>query len=408
MDNPTIVALTIDRLPHSPDFLPLLAAVSRGFHLSCCHSLLSIPTRAPAPYALYGQSKQRVEALKRVLDSDSPLEAWFANNTARSLHRFNSEFVAWWSAAEARGCVTAVSCPELQPDRFIRDFVEPGVPAMLRGLASDWQATHAWRPQQLFQAATEGRVGSLRCGEDLDGEDMLLDMQSYLCYTLAQHDDTPLYYFDRQFGERMPGLLAEYQVPTEYFPEDLLSPLQQRPPYRWFLLGPAGSGSDVHTDPPHTSAWNALLGGRKRWAIISPELSAAEVGFDTTPDDAPSLSWFMSTLMKLAESHPGKVQLIDQHQADVIFAPPGWWHATWNLDLTNVAVTHNFVTTSVFEQSILSAQNISNSESDSDSPCDLPSLVQRQYGLLDRAQADEWISALRASNPDLLARIENR
>ena len=55
-----------------------------------------------------------------------------------------------------------------------------------------------------------------------------------------------------------------------YFSEDLFAVIgEDRPNYRWLIVGPARSGSSFHIDPNATSAWNAVVRGRKKWILYA-------------------------------------------------------------------------------------------------------------------------------------------
>lgn len=134
-----------------------------------------------------------------------------------------------------------------------------------------------------------------------------MSLDNYLQYMASNKDTDPLYLFEYQLP---PDLLRTLAVP-EYFQMDYLSELaeeedkadgqvfwnksgcgedaaglsqgqrwygeradqgaanllQER---RWLVAGPAGSGSRFHCDPYCTSAWNALLSGRKLWVFYPP------------------------------------------------------------------------------------------------------------------------------------------
>ena len=82
-------------------------------------------------------------------------------------------------------------------------------------------------------------------------------LRTYLDYMRNNHDESPVYLFDRAFVEKM-KIQVGRQVEGEYwtpdcFGEDLFSALgEHRPDNRWLIIGPERSGSTWHKDPNAT------------------------------------------------------------------------------------------------------------------------------------------------------------
>ncbi|VAH33721.1 unnamed protein product [Triticum turgidum subsp. durum] len=238
---------------------------------------------------------------------------------------------------------------DLSLDHFRSQYDGKG-PVLLGKLAESWPARTKWSMQQLVH--DYGEV-TFRISQR-SPKKIIMKLKDYVSYMELQHDEDPLYIFDDKFGESAPALLEDYRVP-HLFQEDLFDVLdyEQRPAFRWFIIGPERSGASWHVDPGLTSAWNTLLCGRKRWALYPPGRVPGGVTVHVSAEDGDvdietptSLQWWLDIYPHLAEHE--KPLECTQLPGETIFVPSGWWHCVLNLE-TTVAVTQNFVNQSNFE-----------------------------------------------------------
>ena len=77
------------------------------------------------------------------------------------------------------------------------------------------------------------------------------------------------------------------------------------PKHTFFVVGGARSGTVMHTDPHHTSAWNTLLCGRKRWILIPPtddDETLEKIGVDRNYRvKAPPCQWWVDVYPQVSE-----------------------------------------------------------------------------------------------------------
>ena len=300
---------------------------------------------------------------------------------------------------------------------FVDAYEKKNAPVILRGACAEWEAVRndAWSLPALRRRLTNENVQTFHVG----GYEVPLKNWERYCEASRPADeggsgpvdDAPLYLFDKNFVATAPEAFCAGSSESEgmYEPpkficsksDDLFSLLPNRPDYRWFIHGPARSGSLFHVDPNGTSAWNAVVRGAKRWILFNPnglpppgvhpsvdgatvaqpvtlvewyasfyehaypesetEKSDSEeeeesAGSDEDVISAPTKTRTPADTKKRSESSKtssgflsGKRRQKKTYEVlegtcfagDVLFVPSGWWHAALNLTET-AAVTQNF------------------------------------------------------------------
>lgn len=172
---------------------------------------------------------------------------------------------------------------------------------------------------------------------------------TYYQYMFNNHDESPLYLFDRKFVEKT-GIVVGKEDGAAYWKPDCFGPDlfellgAERPAHRWLIVGPERSGSTFHKDPNGTSAWNAVIQGAKYWIMFPP--STAVPGVYVSKDSSEVTSplsiaeWlleFHAEARKLPECLEGVC-----HAGEILHVPSGWWHLVVNLE-SGIALTQNFV-----------------------------------------------------------------
>jgi len=252
---------------------------------------------------------------------------------------------------------------QLSAAQFEEEFVRRRRPAMLHGVPEQghWRALARWgsvdamcehyggMPLRVWEVPSVSGMGK--------GMPVELPLRHYAEYAREATADSPYYVFQKQFDARHDALRADYAVPP-FFADDVYDTTPkiraQFPLYRYFVVGGPRTGSNMHTDPHFTAAWNALLCGRKRWVLFPPGTPKSVVKskhlYQPGRDDEP-INYFAEVLPRLRTSLPEGVTMFEftQRAGETVFIPGGWWHAVLNVTDT-FAVTQNFASRTNFER----------------------------------------------------------
>ncbi|KAA0197237.1 Bifunctional arginine demethylase and lysyl-hydroxylase PSR [Fasciolopsis buskii] len=322
----------------------------------------------------------------------------------------------WWHCGYAKTFNLSLDgiadeCPRIDAHRitleeFIQNYEQPAKPVVITNDQLEWPANRKWTLDRL---AKKYRNQRFKCGEDDSGYSVKIKMKYFVNYMRDNIDDSPLYIFDANFGEhpKRKKLLDDYNI-CKYFPEDLFSygGEKRRPPYRWFVMGSARSGTGIHIDPLGTSAWNALVKGYKRWCLFPPQTPKELIKPQPTDggkNKNEAIAWFDHVYPRTRmPDWPQQYRPLEvlQHPGETMFVPGGWWHVVLNLTDT-IAVTQNFCRRlTTFLSFILVIVYFTVASKNRPSSTNFP-IVWHKTARARPRFSRMWMNALRQNRPDL-------
>lgn len=225
----------------------------------------------------------------------------------------------------------------ISPARFLNSWSDS--PFIMTQPVKEWPVFAKWSQKALLDMYGEVQFRA----EAVDWP-----LRTYIEYMNNNHDESPLYLFDKDFVRKMDLLVDKGHGaywPPECFGEDLFDLLgEQRPDSRWLIIGPERSGSTFHKDPNATSAWNAVIRGSKYWimfpgSILPPGVFVSE---DQSEVTSPlSIAEWLLSFHEEARRMSGCMEGICR-EGEVLHVPSGWWHLVVNLEPA-IAITGNFI-----------------------------------------------------------------
>jgi histone arginine demethylase JMJD6 len=227
----------------------------------------------------------------------------------------------------------------LDKETFNERFGFPAQPVVITDMTNAWEAKQKWN-FEFFKNRFGTITGNAERTQNGQKESAVFTIADYVDYMTTTDDESPFYLRNTQFHLGT-ELKDDYQVP-EYFDCWYANSTQGKARYAlsWIFMGAANTFSKLHLDIWDSSAWNAVLSGKKLWVFYDE--SQAEYLYDG------QVNPFEPDFEKFPNFVHARPLVCVQGAGDVVFTPSGWWHAVMNVE-AGISITENFINETNYE-----------------------------------------------------------
>ncbi|NMF61951.1 hypothetical protein DP113_25295 [Brasilonema octagenarum UFV-E1] len=237
---------------------------------------------------------------------------------------------------------TPISCVErrsnLSYEEFIREYASVGKPVIITDAMKDWKATTKWTAD-FFRSeygSSNFLVTDVRNQTRVD-----MTVAEYLERINTDKNEKFLYLRDLNLSSN-PKLYEDYKVPV-YF-RDWLQRLPQKLVKKYYLnfysiyVGAKDTSIGLHFDFLGMPGWVALISGRKRFVLFTPNLIPDAKDILSYGEDE-NFNGNLENFPLYANANPVEVIL---EPGEIIYIPSKWWHHVKNLE-NSVSLNGNII-----------------------------------------------------------------
>ncbi len=218
-------------------------------------------------------------------------------------------------------------------DYFNAHYGFANVPVIFKGSFKKWTPNYEQWDLDYFDQhlGKYSGIANRTVNGTVEKKDM--PISDYINYMKSTADDVPFYLNTQEHNGTF--FTNQYKVPDFFscwygsWPAD-----NRRYDLSWLYFAAKGTFSKLHIDVWNSSAWNALIQGKKLWFFYSQLQRDLVYQGQVNPFDESKGNF---PLFKYA-----KPLVCIQEPGDVVYTPTGWWHTVLNLE-AGVSLTENFL-----------------------------------------------------------------